>query len=171
MSRFLLRSVRVENYRCFEALELSLEDDTTVLFAENGGGKTALLDALAMGLAAYQRGVPRTLRLDAERDPRMVALDEGARREPAGRCGILRSVSANRVSGAPASPSVTCSATWLAAPPRSSFWRSSLSSHPKTFEPARPTRPNETVEQSACRRLDWCAFSSTIPRPRVKSSA
>ncbi len=49
MSRFLLRGVRVENYRCFEALELSLEDDATVLFAENGGGKTALLDALAMG--------------------------------------------------------------------------------------------------------------------------
>lgn len=88
MSQFLLRGVRVENYRCFEALELPLEDDATVLFAENGGGKTALLDALAMGLAAYQRGVPRTLRLDAERDPRMVTLDEGARREPAGQCGI-----------------------------------------------------------------------------------
>ena len=59
MNVFRLREIRVDNYRCFGELKLPLEEDTTVLFAENGGGKTALLTALAMGLAAFQRGAPR----------------------------------------------------------------------------------------------------------------
>ena len=88
MSRFQLREIRVDNYRCFDELRLPLEEDTTVLFAENGGGKTALLTALAMGLAVFQRGSPRTLKLDARRDPRMRTLDEKGRREPVGPCKI-----------------------------------------------------------------------------------
>ena len=88
MSRFLLREIRVNNYRCFEDLKLSLEEDTTVLFAENGGGKTALLTALAMGLAVFLRGAPRTLKLDARRDPTMRTLDEKGRREPVGPCKL-----------------------------------------------------------------------------------
>ena len=88
MSRFQLREIRVDNYRCFEELRLPLEEDTTVLFAENGGGKTALLTALAMGLAVFQTGSPRTLKLDARRDPRMRPLDEKGRREPAGPCKV-----------------------------------------------------------------------------------
>ena len=59
MSRFRFREIRLENYRCFDALTLPLEEDTTVLFAENGGGKTALLTALAMGLAVVQAGCAR----------------------------------------------------------------------------------------------------------------
>ena len=39
MTRFQIRELHVENYRCFEALTLPLEEDTTVLFAENGGGR------------------------------------------------------------------------------------------------------------------------------------
>src|SRR4051812_50068275 len=84
MTRFHLRELRVENYRCFETLTLPLEEDTTVLFAENGGGKTALLTAIAMGLAVLQRSAPRSLRLDPRRDPRMQTLDNKGRREPAG---------------------------------------------------------------------------------------
>ena len=70
MSRFQLREIRLDNYRCFEELRLPLEEDTTVLFAENGGGKTALLTALAMGLAVFQRGSPKSLKFDAGRDLR-----------------------------------------------------------------------------------------------------
>ena len=88
MSRFQLREIRVENYRCFDELTLPLEDDITVLFAENGGGKTALLTALAMGLAVFQMGSPRTLNLNARRDTRMLTLDEKGRREPAGVCKV-----------------------------------------------------------------------------------
>ena len=88
MSRFQLREIRVDNYRCFDELKLLLEEDTTVLFAENGGGKTALLTALAMGLAVFQRGSPRTLKLNAQVDPRKRTLDEKGRREPAGPCKV-----------------------------------------------------------------------------------
>ena len=68
MSRFQLREIRVDNYRCFDELRLPLEEDTTVLFAENGGGKTALLTALAMGLAVIPEGFaedPEARRRDA----------------------------------------------------------------------------------------------------------
>ena len=88
MNRFRLREICVDNYRCFEELKLPLEEDSTVLFAENGGGKTAVLTALAMGLAVFQRGAPRTLRLDTRRDPRARTLDEKGRREPAGECKV-----------------------------------------------------------------------------------
>ena len=88
MTRFQLREIRVDNYRCFDELRLPLEEDTTVLFAENGGGKTALLTALAMGLAVFQRGSPKTLKLEAGRDTRMRTF--GGRRppEPAGPCKV-----------------------------------------------------------------------------------
>ncbi len=88
MSRFQFREIRLENYRCFDELTLTLEEDTTILFAENGGGKTALLTALAMGLSVFQRGTPNALKLDVRRDPRMLTLDEKGRREPAGGCEI-----------------------------------------------------------------------------------
>ena len=88
MNGFRFRELHVEDYRCFDELRLSLEEDTTVLFAENGGGKTALLTALAMGLAVFQRGAPGTLKLDARSDPRMRTLDEQGRREPVGPCKV-----------------------------------------------------------------------------------
>ena len=88
MSRFMFREIRVDNYRCFEELRLSLERDTTVLFAENGGGKTALLSAIAMGLAVFQTGATRTLKLDSRRDPTMRTRDENGSREPVGPCKL-----------------------------------------------------------------------------------
>ena len=88
MNGFRFRELHVDNYRCFDELRLSLEEDTTVLFAENGGGKTALLTALAMGLAVFQTGAPKALKLDAKRDPRMRTLDEQGRREPVGPCKV-----------------------------------------------------------------------------------
>ena len=88
MSRFQYREIGLENYRCFDELTLSLEEDTTVLFAENGGGKTALLNALAMGLAAFRIRVPKSVKFDVQRDPRMRTLDEKGRRESTGSCKI-----------------------------------------------------------------------------------
>ena len=88
MSRFRFREIRLDNYRCFDELRLSLEEDTTVIFGENGGGKTALLAALAMGFAEFQTGAPRDLKFDMKRDLRMRTLDEQGRREPVGPCEI-----------------------------------------------------------------------------------
>jgi len=46
-----LKKVTLKNFRCFEHLELDLHPRLTVLVAENGGGKTAILDGIAFGLA------------------------------------------------------------------------------------------------------------------------
>ena len=88
MSRFQLREIHLDNYRCFEELKLPLEEDATILFAENGGGKTALLAALAMGLGVFQRGAPKTSLFSAARDIRLRTLDERGRREAVRRCEL-----------------------------------------------------------------------------------
>lgn len=85
---FRFQQLTLDQFRCFEHLELPLEDDLTLLFAENGGGKTAVLTALAAGLTPFQTGAPRALKLDAQRDARKVTLDERGRREPAGPCTL-----------------------------------------------------------------------------------
>ena len=88
MSRFQFREIRVDNYRCFDELTLPLDEDTTILFAENGGGKTALLTALAMGLAVIQRDAPKTLKLSAGRDSRRGMPNDKRAPEPAGPCEV-----------------------------------------------------------------------------------
>jgi predicted ATP-binding protein involved in virulence len=85
---FRFQKLAFDQFRCFEHLELPLEDDVTVLFAENGGGKTAILHALAAGLTPFQTSSPRLLKLDPQRDARKVTLDERGRREPAGPCTL-----------------------------------------------------------------------------------
>ncbi|MCA9631156.1 MAG: AAA family ATPase [Myxococcales bacterium] len=98
---FRFDTLVLEQFRCFEQLELALEPDLTLLFAENGAGKSSVLHALAVGLTAFQTGTPRALKLDAQRDPRKVTLDDRGRREPAGACSLAWTAtvgSANAVS-------------------------------------------------------------------------
>ena len=46
-----LKSVTLRNFRCFEEAILDLHPRLTVLVGDNGSGKTALLDALVVGLS------------------------------------------------------------------------------------------------------------------------
>lgn len=46
-----LKNVTLNNFRCFEHLELTLHPRLTVIVGENGAGKTAVLDAIATGLS------------------------------------------------------------------------------------------------------------------------
>lgn len=48
------------NFRCFERCTLDLHPELTVLVAENGGGKTALLDAATIALSPFIEGMYRT---------------------------------------------------------------------------------------------------------------
>jgi predicted ATP-binding protein involved in virulence len=43
-----IKKVSIENFRGFENIELEFQSDITVLIGENGAGKTALLDCLAL---------------------------------------------------------------------------------------------------------------------------
>lgn len=50
-----LQKITLNNFRCFESLSLELHPRLTVLVAENGGGKTAILDGIAIGLSPVLR--------------------------------------------------------------------------------------------------------------------
>jgi predicted ATP-binding protein involved in virulence len=45
-----LQKIEIENFRCFESLAIDFDDDVNVIVGVNGAGKTALLDAIAIGL-------------------------------------------------------------------------------------------------------------------------
>jgi predicted ATP-binding protein involved in virulence len=49
----LLKHLKLTNFRCFGDLDIDFDKKLTVFIAENGGGKTAILDAVAEGLRAY----------------------------------------------------------------------------------------------------------------------
>ena len=51
--------LRLENFRCFAACDLSLHPKLTVLVADNAQGKTALLDALRLSLQEFVTTVGR----------------------------------------------------------------------------------------------------------------
>ena len=53
----LLEKIELHNFRCFDSCELSLHERLTVLVAENGRGKTALLDAIGVALGAVVEAV------------------------------------------------------------------------------------------------------------------
>lgn len=50
-----LKTVSLRNFRCFTHIDLELHPRLTVLVSENGGGKTSILDGLALGLAPLVR--------------------------------------------------------------------------------------------------------------------
>jgi len=50
-----VQSLELRNFRCFEHLHLDLDDDLTVLIGDNGAGKTAVLNGLAVMLSTIVR--------------------------------------------------------------------------------------------------------------------
>ena len=49
----LIRELRIQNFRRFEDLKVSFEEDLTVLVARNGQGKTTILDAITVLLGPF----------------------------------------------------------------------------------------------------------------------
>lgn len=63
-----LIQIEMENFRCFERLRVSLEDDVTAVIGVNGAGKTGLLDAIALSLLPLLQDIAR-------RQPNAATLD------------------------------------------------------------------------------------------------
>lgn len=72
MSLFRLNTLRVTNFRCFEEFELELDERMTILHADNGGGKTSVLAALAVGMGGWFSDLGVAKRHIAARDVRFV---------------------------------------------------------------------------------------------------
>ena len=53
-----LRMLQLTNFRCFESLTVELDPQLTVLVADNGVGKTAVLESIAMGLDVFLQKLP-----------------------------------------------------------------------------------------------------------------
>ena len=53
-----LERMHLLNFRCFEDLTIEFHEKLTVIVAENGTGKTALLDAIALGFGRYLSKLP-----------------------------------------------------------------------------------------------------------------
>lgn len=51
-----LKKISLKNYRCFNEVTIDFEDHLTVIVAENGVGKTAILDAIAVALGPFVGG-------------------------------------------------------------------------------------------------------------------
>jgi predicted ATP-binding protein involved in virulence len=65
-----LKSITLHNFRCFDDLTLELHPRLTVLVAENAGGKTSILDAIAIGLAPLLRAFSSAAqRIGGDDDP------------------------------------------------------------------------------------------------------
>ncbi len=53
-----IKNLELTNFRCFESLTVNFHEQLTVLVANNGFGKTAILDALAIGLGVFVSWMP-----------------------------------------------------------------------------------------------------------------
>lgn len=75
-----LERLHLRNFRCFDNLTVEFDSKLTVIIAENGAGKTAILDAIAIGFGRYLTKLPGVSgRTTKETD---IRVNERERREP-----------------------------------------------------------------------------------------
>ena len=52
-----LNKISIKNYRCFDKLDISLNDHLTLLVGRNGAGKSTILDAIAVAISTFLCGI------------------------------------------------------------------------------------------------------------------
>ncbi len=67
-----IKKIELINFRCFKKYELELSDRFTLLIGDNGSGKTAVLDALAIAAGGYLLGIPSI----GQNDKRYISRDD-----------------------------------------------------------------------------------------------
>ena len=50
-----LKKISLENFRCFEKVEVDLQKKLTLVVGANGAGKTSLLESIAIAIDVYKR--------------------------------------------------------------------------------------------------------------------
>lgn len=51
-----IKSITLNNFRCFENLKIDLNDDLTVIVGNNGAGKSSILDAISIAIGTFLAG-------------------------------------------------------------------------------------------------------------------
>ena len=73
-----IKKIELKNYRCFEDLEIDFDDNLTVIVGNNGAGKTAILEALAISLGTFFDGLDGIPDISISKsDARLIAYDMG----------------------------------------------------------------------------------------------
>lgn len=72
-----LKRLEIANFRCFESLAIDFEDQLTVLVAENGVGKTAILDAIAVAIGPFIGGFDAGVRKDFKHQDARIGVKKG----------------------------------------------------------------------------------------------
>lgn len=66
-----LKTIQIQNYRCFEKLNFSLCDRLTLFVGKNGAGKSSILDAIAVAISTFlceiEGGTSRNIQKDDAR--------------------------------------------------------------------------------------------------------
>ena len=52
-----IKSITLSNFRCFENLEIELNDNLTVIVGNNGAGKSSILDAISIAIGTFLAGL------------------------------------------------------------------------------------------------------------------
>lgn len=77
MTSLQLDNLALRNFRCFTSCDIAFHPRLTVLVAENGNGKTALMDATSLAVSAYVNAIfPAEPLKKIERKDVRLALDE-----------------------------------------------------------------------------------------------
>ena len=83
----MIRELRVEGWRAFDRLTLQLDAGVTLSVADNGIGKTSLIEAAGWGLYGSLSGVDAGAARRFGQDPLRVEVDRGAARRSSGHGG------------------------------------------------------------------------------------
>jgi internalin A len=117
--RFRLKQLHIGNFRCFESLRLDLDRKLTVFVAKNGGGKSTVLDAIAIALGGFVEGFYiGASQMIEDKDVRLLktdqsqALNQMERQYPAG-IRTLAEIDAKPVDWANALNSIDADKNWV----------------------------------------------------------
>ncbi|MFM5890589.1 MAG: AAA family ATPase [Dolichospermum sp.] len=73
-----IRQLELQNFRCFEQKIFEFSDQFNVLIGDNATGKTAILDAVAIGAASFFLGIDNMNSLNIQKDDiRRILRQEG----------------------------------------------------------------------------------------------
>lgn len=63
-----VKNIKLKNFRCFEELEIDLNERCNVIVGVNGAGKSTILDALAISIGTYFAKIPTAYSLPIQKE-------------------------------------------------------------------------------------------------------